>query len=129
MLYVKTKVLSSRIHGRGLFADEPIPEGSLVWRFTPGFDLRFTEEQMRTFPERLQSYLDSYSWHSKKSGLYCFASDDAKYFNHSPSPNCLSAYQDEEEEVVTTTLRAIEKGEELTEDYGAFEKYFQEGCF
>jgi SET domain-containing protein len=83
MLFVKTKVLPSKIHGLGLFADEFIPKGTIIWKFTPGFDLKFTKEQIKSVPKQVQEYLETYCWLSKKSGKYCFSSDNGKYFNHS----------------------------------------------
>lgn len=127
MMLVKTKAKQSPIHGLGLFADEPIPQGTVIWRFTPGFDQRFTREQILAFPDLLQIYLYTYSWRSKKSKLYCFASDNGKYFNHSEEPNCFSEYRADEEEVVVITRRDIEAGEELTDNYNSFEDEKSEG--
>ncbi|MBS3170100.1 SET domain-containing protein-lysine N-methyltransferase [Candidatus Woesearchaeota archaeon] len=124
MLFVKTRVLPSRIHGLGLFADEDIPKDTILWKFTSEFDLKFTKEQIRKFSKQVQEYLETYCWLSKKSGKYCFCSDDARYFNHSQKPNCFSTYLEDEEEVVTTAVKNIRKGEELTDDYRAFEKDF-----
>jgi SET domain-containing protein len=127
MLLVKTKAKESPIHGLGLFADQFIPKGTDIWRFTPGFDQKFTREEILAFPEALQIYLYKYSWRSKKSKLYCFSSDDGKYFNHSENPNCLSEYRDNEEEVVTIAQRDIQQGEELTDNYSSFEFEKSEG--
>jgi len=126
MLFVKTKVLPSKIQGLGLFADEFIPKGTIIWKFTPELDLKFTKEQISKFPRQIQEYLEVYCWLSKKSGLYCFSSDNGKYFNHSKNPNSLSAYYKNEEEVVTKAIRDIQKGEEITDDYSTFEKGFKE---
>ena len=127
MLLVKTKVLPSPLHGYGLFADEPITKGTEIWRFTPGFDQKFTREQILSWPDLLQIYIYKYCWRSKKSKLYCFSADDGKYFNHSNSPNVLSAYYDNEEEVVTRALRDIQVGEELLDNYNSFEDERSEG--
>lgn len=62
MLFVKTKIAPSNIHGIGLFADQFISKGALVWKFTPGFDLKFTSEQILKFPDLLQLYIYKYSW-------------------------------------------------------------------
>jgi len=121
MLYVKTKIQQSGIHGTGLFANEFIPKGTVIWKFTPGFDVKFTREQILDFPELLQIYIYKYSWKGTKSKLYCFSSDNGKYFNHSNNPNTLSKYQDNEEEVITTAVRDIQVGEELTDNYSSFE--------
>lgn len=121
MLYVKTKVAPSPIHGLGIFTEEFIPQGSVIWKFTPGFDLKFTREQILSFPELPQIYIYKYSWKSSKSQMYCFSSDNGKYFNHSDNANTVSNYLDGEEEVVTTALRDIQIGEELTDNYSTFE--------
>ena len=126
MLFVKTKALPSRINGIGLFADEFIPKGAIIWKFTPGFDLKFTKGQIKKFPKQVQEYLEIYCWRSKKSHKYCFSSDNGKYFNHSKNPNSLSAYYKNEEEVVTKAIQDIQKGEEITDNYSTFEKDFKE---
>ena len=125
-MLVKTKVLPSKIHGLGLFSDEFIPKDTIIWKFTHGFDLKFTKEQIKKFPKQIQEYLGNYSWLSKKSGKYCFASDNGKYCNHSKVPNTLHVYHEDEEEVITKTVRDIQKGEEITEDYGTLEDNFKE---
>jgi len=125
MMFVKTKVKSSRIAGLGLFADQPIKKGVVVWKFTPGFDLKFTQAQVKKFPKQVREFLKVYSWFSQKSKKYCFSSDNGRYFNHSSRPNCLSAYVEGEEEVVTRAVRNIKKGEEMTDDYTTFESGFK----
>lgn len=121
MLLVKTKIGQSKIHGIGVFADEFIPKGTTIWKFTSGFDQKFTREQILSFPELLQVYIYKYSWKGTKSKLYCFSSDNGKYFNHSDNPNTLSEYIDNETEVITTAIRDIQIGEELTDNYSSFE--------
>jgi SET domain-containing protein len=120
MMLVRTTVRPSPIHGLGIFAEEFIPAGTAIWRFTPGFDLTFSKEQLESFPQLLQEYLATYAWFSAKSGHYVFASDNAKYFNHSPTPNSLSAYYEGEEEVVTKAVRDIQIGEEIMDDYSTY---------
>lgn len=122
MLLVRTRVKESEVHGLGLFADEFIPEGTEIWRFTPGFDLKFTRDDILAFPEALQIYLCKYAWHSKKTGLYCLSSDNGKHFNHSNDPNARSEYRDAEEEVVTVAVKEINSGEEIFDDYSSFEE-------
>ncbi len=38
MLLVKTKIGQSNISGIGVFADEFIPKGTVIWRYQEGFD-------------------------------------------------------------------------------------------
>lgn len=121
MLLIKTKVKESKIQGMGLFADQFIPKGTEIWRFTPGFDLKFTRDQVEAFPKLLQNFIYKYGWKSKKSKLCIFSADDGRYFNHSNNPNCLSEYRDNKEEVVTIAVRDIQIGEEMTDNYDSFE--------
>lgn len=121
MMLVKTQVKESNIHGLGLFAEQFIPKGTEIWRFTPGFDQKFTKEQILAFPELLQIYIYKYSWKSDKSKLYCLSSDNGKYFNHSDDPNVLSEYRDNEEEVVTVAIKDIQIGKEILDNYSSFE--------
>jgi SET domain-containing protein len=120
MMLVKTHVKESTIHGLGLFADEFIPKGTEVWRFTPGFDQKFTREQILAFPELLQIHIYTYGWKSDKSKLYCLSEDNGKYFNHSEDPNVLSEYREDEEEVVTVAIKDIRSGEEMLDNYASF---------
>ena len=122
MMCVKSKVLPSSIEGLGLFADEFIPKGTVVWRFTLGFDEKFTAEQVVAFPELIRDHLTRYAYLSKKTNLYILAVDNGKYANHSKTPNTNSSYSDDEEEVVTRAIVDIQKGEELTDDYDLFEE-------
>jgi SET domain-containing protein len=121
VLLVKSRLAPSPIHGIGVFAGEPIRAGTEVWRFTPGFDQRFALETFAAFPPSLQDFLAAYGWRSRKSGLLCYAADNARHFNHSDEPSCRSEYRDGEDEVVTVALRDIGMGEELTDDYRAFD--------
>jgi|ERR1035437_2314790 SET domain-containing protein len=127
MLLVKTKIKESKIHGIGLFADQFISKGTEIWRFTPGFDQKFTREQILSFPDLLQTYIYKYCWRSKKSKLYCFSADNGKYFNHSKNPNVLSEYRDSEEEVITIAIKDIQIGEEILDNYSSFEDERSEG--
>ncbi len=126
-MLVKTKIKESSVHGIGLFADQHIPKGTEIWQFTPGFDQKFTREQILSFPDLLQIYMYNYSWRSKKTRLYCFSADNGKYFNHSDTPNVLSEYRDGEDEVAVIALRDIKIGEELLDNYLSFEDEESEG--
>lgn len=126
MLYIKTKVRESAIEWLWLFADEFIAKWTIIWKFTPWFDLKFSKEEIEKLPTQAQEYLERYMWLSKKSKKYCFSIDNWKYFNHSKNPNSLSAYYDDEEEVVTKAIKDIQIWEEITDDYSTFEEWFNE---
>ncbi len=113
MMLVKTTLKESDVHGIGVYADQFIPKGTEVWRFTPGFDVKFTREQILNFPPLLQQYLYKYTWRSRKSFLYIFSADNGKQFNQitpldqiiAPIPIVLYYYMDvRTKEPVSTSI-------------------------
>ena len=121
MMIVKTTIKESDIHGIGLFADEFIPKGTVIWEFTEGFDVRFTDEQLKNLPIIQKEYIEKYMWLSKTSGKYCHCADNGKYCNHSKDNNVQSYYLNEYDEVVSIALKDIEQGEEILDDYNSFD--------
>ena len=117
MMLVKTKLGPSRIHGTGLFADEPIGAGTVVWKFTPGFDVAYTREEAEALPEPKRSEILSliHSYISAHDGKFHLNAGEAIYFNHSPIPNVIDGNTEE-----CVAVRDIAVGEELTIDYRKF---------
>jgi hypothetical protein len=121
MLHVRTTIGPSRIHGTGLFAAESIRSGAVIWNFTPGFDRKFTREEIVGLPVDARVYLAMYAYKSQASGAYVLPEDNGKYFNHSDTPNTRSVHPNGGGEVITYAVRDIVAGEELTDDYASFE--------
>jgi len=117
MLTVKTKIGPSTIHGIGLFADQVIPKGTLVWTYARGLDVALTEEEYRALPEIARKNFKNYCYKSNTSNLYILPFDDARYFNHSDSPNTIEAPHTVDGEVSDMAARDIEPGEELLNNY------------
>ena len=118
MLLVKTRIAPSAIHGIGLFADEFIPKGTIIWEFTHGYDVYVTPEQIRVLPAAAQASLLKYCHRDDLSGDYVLCADDARFFNHADQPNTVDLPGPEGE---TVAARDIAIGEELTCDYWAFD--------
>src|SRR3989344_1693676 len=115
MLVMKTKIGPSEIAGIGLFADQVIPKGAVVWKYQEGFDLLLSEEEVEKLSEPTKEQFYNYACLDKKHGKYMLCSDDARFFNHSENYNC-----DERVDDVATVVRDIEVGEELTVNYKDF---------
>lgn len=115
MLLIKTKIAQSKISGIGLFADQFIPKGTVVWKFMPKFDLLMSEEEVNSLSEPAREQFYNYAFLDKKYNKYLLCSDDARFFNHSDNPNC-----DERVDDITTAMRDIESGEELIVNYKDF---------
>src|SRR4051812_5976968 len=87
MLLVKTKLSPSGIHGIGLCSGEFIPKGTVIWKYSPGLDRVFTEEQLKAMNELDRHFLETYCF--KYFGKYYLCVDDARFMNHSAHPNCM----------------------------------------
>ncbi|MDO8499997.1 MAG: SET domain-containing protein [bacterium] len=115
MLLVKTKIGPSKIHNIGLFADEFIPKGTIIWKFAPDFDLKFTEDEIKALPEITQYTIRWYRYICTHCGLSILCSDDARFYNCSENPNTTGIELDGTEgEGGDITVRDIQVGEELT---------------
>lgn len=121
MLQVKTKLSPSGIHGMGLFAVEFIPKDTVVWKYTEGLDRVFTEKQLEGMNELDRHFLETYCF--KYFGKYYLCVDDARFMNHSKTPNCTDIGVDEVTDNdlgCTVAMRDIKAGEEITCDYSFF---------
>lgn len=119
MFLVKTRAGLSKIHGMGVFADEFIKKGKIIWRFTPGIDVRMTEQELRQikFPSNAaKEFFLSHAFKSKKTGMIIHCADHAMFYNNAEHPNTLSVEIKGEEEAVVKALENIRKGEELTDN-------------
>lgn len=112
---VKTKIGPSSINGIGLFADQFIPKGTVVWKFMPNFDLLMSEQEINKLSKPARDQFYHYAYLDKKHGRYMLCFDDARFFNHTKNPNC-----DEKIDDITIAARIIQVGEELTVNYKDF---------
>ncbi len=127
MLLVRCSVMPSKIHGLGLFADEYIKKGTVTWRFNPKLDILFTQEDIDSFPQHIQEFIDTYSFFSKKKGKYVLSFGDDRFTNHSSIHNNLdSVILPEEEEIIGVANRDIKRGEEILANYRNFDVYDQD---
>ncbi|MBI2444601.1 MAG: SET domain-containing protein-lysine N-methyltransferase [Candidatus Magasanikbacteria bacterium] len=123
MLLVKTKIGPSKIHGIGLFADEFIPKGKLMWRVEHDFDLEFEASQLVNLSAPSRAQFLKYSYRHPKTGKYVLPFDDARFFNHADHPNINSVYPNGNNGECDVGIAAqdIMAGEELTCNYREFD--------
>lgn len=120
MLTVKAKSGPSKIEGTGLFADQFIPKGTVVWKFLAGFDRVFPADYPESLPEPLKSWFKSAA--SFDDGLWTLAGDHAVLMNHSDEANVrLREGATNKGEADIVAARDIRKGEELTVRYWEFD--------
>ena len=116
MLLVKTYLDKSNIHGIGVFAGEFIRKDSKIWRFVFGFDRFYSRKQLAKLPKPARNYI---KWHGFRwEDEVLFSVDHDSHMNHSENPNTHfhNGY--------VIARSNIRKGEEITNDYRAFEAAF-----
>lgn len=115
MLRVPTRLAPSRIHGLGVFATQRIAKGTTVWDFDAPVDQAIHVNHLASLPPWVQQYVATYGY--REGHMIVLCGDDARYFNHSKTPNCRSGHGTQ-----TIAVRDIEAGEELTDDYETFDE-------
>lgn len=124
MLLVKTKLGPSQISGIGLFADQFIPKGAIIWKYTEGIDQKIPDGRLDELEKEYPlGDLKKYLYRSKSSNLHILCGDDGRFINHSFQPNTLDTSEDDEG--FTMAARDIWPGEEITSDYNGFDKDFE----
>ena len=94
MLFVKTRLGISAIEGMGVFAEEFIPKGTTTWKFVAGLDQLLSHEVVSAIAEPMRSTLLRYSYLDKKTGLYIYCLDNARFVNHSDTANTQGKYEE-----------------------------------
>lgn len=123
MTLIKTEVRPSPIDGLGCFAKNRIASGTLIWRFDASFDVSFSKESFNSLPIATIENIKRYCYISKITGDYILCVDDAKFMNHSSSPNirCAMPESGSGNDLECVTIREINGGEEITCDYAEFD--------
>ena len=116
MLLVKTYIDRSPIHGLGVFAAEPIPKDTKIWRFVYGFDRYYNRRTLAKLPKQAKDYvkLHGYQWGNE----ILLSMDYDGFMNHSDDANTYF------HNGFVLARCKIAKGTEITNDYRAFEASF-----
>lgn len=117
MFVVRTCLRNSPIHGVGVFAEELIWKGRVVWQFDPRVDIVIPERDFEYYPPSFRDYLKIYAYTVVMDGqrVMILCADHSKHVNHSDDPNLLDTPDGTQE----FAARDIAAGEELTCDYFA----------
>ena len=124
-MLIKTKIGPSAIEGIGVFADQFVPAGTIVWELTPGLDGIYSVQEFQEMKTKELRNVIKYVFLSRDTNRYILCNDYARFFNHSDVPNCLSQnINSKDKEGITIALQDIQIGEELTDDYKSFDASF-----
>ncbi len=121
MLQVKTYLAPSKINGLGLHATEDIPKGTIIWTLS-GSDTILNQNQVDCLFKIEKAFIDKYAY--KHNSLYYLCTDDARFMNHSSTPNT-----DDTTTESTVALKDILAGEEITCNYASFDDEFNPNEF
>tara|TARA_R110000868_G_scaffold3811_5_gene23473 strand:- start:18001 stop:18594 length:594 start_codon:yes stop_codon:yes gene_type:complete len=101
----------NNVVGYGVVATEFIPAGTITWALDK-LDTEYTQKEFNNMEPVYQEIMETYTYRNNLGNLVlCW--DHGKYVNHSFNSNCLTTAYDFE-----IAIRNIQKGEELTDDYG-----------
>jgi SET domain-containing protein len=98
--------------GKGVYTAEAIPEGVVI-ELSPVIVMK-KEDRIHLDQTLLHDYI--FEWGAEKDKC-CMALGFIPIYNHSYKSNCEYFMDFEEETIFVKTVRAIEKGEELTINY------------
>src|SRR2546423_2480070 len=121
MLLVPTRLAPSSIHGLGVFAVAPVAHGAPVWRFAKGLDMEFGRDIVEELPEHIRGFFARYGYLDRHVNRIILCFDDARFVNHSDTPNVGTDYQ-QDSYGLDVALRDIAAGEEMTMNYEDFEE-------
>lgn len=112
MMMVAFSVKPSVVHGVGVFAEEFIQKGTLIWCFDDKVDRFFQDGYWEDFLSGLPvSQVEKLRmWSCCEPGGRLLSSDGSQFMNHSDDPNVCSGES-------SYALRDIQAGEELLFSY------------
>ena len=121
MLLIPTYVAPSSIEGVGVFADQPIAAGTLIWRLDPALDRLIPRDEVAKLEPLFQRFVERYSYpYPHDPNLLIVELDNGRFMNHADAPNTRFSDPDS-----GYTLRDIAAGEELTCNYSEFDPGFE----
>lgn len=120
MLNVKTVLAKSSIEGIGVFADQKIDKGALIWEFTPGIDIVL--DQFGYLSKIQYEFIYKYAYWDKQLDKWILPADNDRFTNHRDEPNTRPLGN----EGKVYAICDIEEGEEITINYFDIDKYAQD---
>ncbi|HOO52251.1 MAG TPA: SET domain-containing protein [Alphaproteobacteria bacterium] len=119
MFHVKYKLKTSDLHGIGVFADEDIAKGTLIYTSSPLLDVNITNEEFETLSENEKQEIKYWGFWIESTQRWHVDFDVSRFINHSfegtvtQDPTIEDAY--------LTATKDINAGEELCQNYLEFE--------
>lgn len=119
MIHVAYRLEASELHGIGLFANEDIKKGQLIYTASPLLDLNITREEFDELEQKEKDEILWWGFFDQPSQMWHVDFDVSKFINH--SPNATVTQNESHDEAYLIATRDIRPGEELTQNYLEFE--------
>jgi SET domain-containing protein len=92
LLIIPTVIKPSLIHGTGLFAIKKLLKNQIIWALHRNFDSCFSKQEWELLPKNAKKYLYTYMYWSERKQKYIGCIDNARFMNHSLTPNTKMIY-------------------------------------
>lgn len=119
MLHIKYKLDKSNKHGIGLFADQDIKKGTVIYTASPLLDLNISNETFEKLTQIEKEEIRYWGFWIETQKVWHVDFDMSKFINHSLEATVTQDSDYEDAYLVAT--RDIKNGEELTQNYLEFE--------
>jgi hypothetical protein len=119
MIHIKYKLDKSEHHGVGMFADENLAKGTLIYTPSPLLDVNLTQEQFDSLDENEKREMRYWGFFDEPSQKWHVDFDVTHFINHSYEATVMQDPNYTEAHLVAA--RDIRQGEELTQNYLEFE--------
>lgn len=119
MINIKYKLDRSATHGIGIFADQNIEKGQLVYTVSPSLDLDITQTQFDSLKDEEKRKIEYWGYWFEPNKVWHVDFDHIHFINHSFTPNTAQDFSRADHPLTAT--RDIKTGEELTQNYLDFE--------
>ncbi len=119
MIHIKYKLDKSVNHGIGLFTDENLKSGQLIYTASPLLDVNINQDQFDSLNENEKNEIRWWGFKIENENIWHVDFDVSKFINHAYDATLTQDIKHTDAYLVTT--REIKAGEELTQNYLEFE--------
>lgn len=119
MIHISYKLKASELHGVGLFANEDIKNGQLIYTASPLLDLNITQDQFDSLDQKEKDEILWWGFFDQLSQMWHVDFDVSKFINHSYDATITQDQSHDEAYLIAS--QDIRSGEELTQNYLEFE--------